>query len=179
MMSILNRRKYDPLWLYHEAQAIDPWPETPPEEGTSEVAAADILMQKGHRRVFRLSTWLPSLQDGIASVSFAQETNVVDQCRAAISSGMPVGFAIPWFQAFDEPKWTKARGWVIGGDPNSLGSIMGWHFICCFGARDQYDAFYLVNTWGFDYPIVKLPYETVEKKLAPEGSTFALIVDRV
>ncbi len=38
MMSILNRRRYDPFWLYNEAQLIDPWDDTPPESGTSEVS---------------------------------------------------------------------------------------------------------------------------------------------
>jgi hypothetical protein len=34
MMSLLNRARYAGRWLYREAQIVDEWAETPPEEGT-------------------------------------------------------------------------------------------------------------------------------------------------
>ena len=179
MMSILNRRRYDPLWLYHEAQKIDPWPDTPPGDGTSEVSGAEILIGQGHRRVFRGSTRLPELQDGIASVQWANPNSPVDELRACVANGVPFGMAIPWFSDFDSPVWTTARGWVIGEKhPYGIGSIRGWHFICSFGARDKYDAFDLVNTWGYDYPLVKIPYRVVEYLGKEYGAAFAVVVDR-
>lgn len=173
MMSILNRRKYDAEWLYRQAQLIDPWPDTPPGEGTSEASAADILMQKGHSRIWGGKTWLPRLQDGIGAVEWADS---VDTLRACILSKRPFGMAIPWYTNFDKPQWDQKRGWIIGeGD---LGSVRGWHFICSWGATDLLAMFRLVNSWGNDYPLVKIPYKTVER-LMGEGATFAVITDRV
>jgi hypothetical protein len=165
------------MWLYKEAQLVDPWPETPPEEGTSEQAAAQILITKGHRRVFRGSTWLPALSDGIEAVRFANPGNIIDEYRSALSLGIPVGLAFPWFTNFDNPKWTGSRGWVIGDGNDPLGSLRGWHFVCGFGARDKYEAGDIVNNWGYDYPIVKMPYRTMER-MADQGGTFAIITDR-
>jgi hypothetical protein len=49
MMSLLNRKRYDARWLYKEAQLVDEWGSTPPEEGTSVRAGMDILRKRGHR----------------------------------------------------------------------------------------------------------------------------------
>jgi hypothetical protein len=49
-LSLMNRSRYDGFWLYHEAQKVDPWEDTPPQEGTSVDAGCQILMSKGARR---------------------------------------------------------------------------------------------------------------------------------
>lgn len=49
-LSLMNRSRYDANWLYKEAQLIDPWDETPPEEGTSVEAGCKILKSRGARR---------------------------------------------------------------------------------------------------------------------------------
>jgi hypothetical protein len=46
MMSLLNRKRYNARWLYHQAQAIDEFP--PGTEGTSVRAAMDVLRTQGH-----------------------------------------------------------------------------------------------------------------------------------
>lgn len=50
-VSLMNRVVYDGFWLYREGQLVDPWAETPPEEGTSVDAGCQILFNVGHRRV--------------------------------------------------------------------------------------------------------------------------------
>ena len=50
-MSLLNVEYYDARWLYKEAQLIDSWEETPPEEGTDIDAGCRILFNRGHRLV--------------------------------------------------------------------------------------------------------------------------------
>jgi hypothetical protein len=175
MMSILNRRFYDARWLYQEAQKIDQWAETPPEEGTSAEAGANILLVKGHRRIWGGSSMIPRTSEGIAAVVWANPHNVVDEVRTKISEGVPAGMAINWYQNFDRPVWSEERGWVIGeGD---LGRVRGGHFVCIYGARDKYDCVDIVNNWGLDYPLVKMPYSTVER-LAMEAGDFPLILDR-
>lgn len=49
-LSLINRSRYDGFWLYHQAQIVDGFPETPPEEGTSVDAGCQILLTKGARR---------------------------------------------------------------------------------------------------------------------------------
>jgi hypothetical protein len=48
MMSLLNRKRYDARWLYHNAQLVDEWSDTPPAEGTSVRAACDVLRTQGN-----------------------------------------------------------------------------------------------------------------------------------
>lgn len=172
MMSILNRKKYDAYWLYQQAQLTDEFLDTPPGDGTSETAASKILIDQGHRRVWAGVSWPASKTAGIAAVRFASS---VDELRACILAGVPFGCAVPWYENFDAPQWTKSRGWVIG--EGLLGNVRGWHFICAYGARDSYGCFDLVNSWGNDYPLVKIPYSVVER-LMQEDATFAVVTDR-
>lgn len=47
VMSLINRKRYDAVWLYREAQAIDGFPL--PHEGTTGRAAMEILRARGNR----------------------------------------------------------------------------------------------------------------------------------
>jgi hypothetical protein len=75
MMSLLNRKRYDAGWLYHEAQRIDEWPGED-YDGTSVRAGMDVLRTEGHRRKFGPLTLPPSLDAGIKENRWA--TNVVE-----------------------------------------------------------------------------------------------------
>lgn len=162
-MSILNKRFYAARKLYLEAQFIDPWSDTPPEEGTSVVAGATILASQGHWRFARGVTFPIAAIEGIQSFRSAR---TVDDIRYAINSGVPVVFGIDWWSDFDSPVWGDfSKGgnrWWIGRNPLSLGNIRGGHCICCFGARDDIEAVTLVNSWGSNYPIVNVPYKTIQ-----------------
>lgn len=46
-MSLLNRRRYQPRWLYDACKKIDPWPG---QEGTAVRYAFDVLRNQGHVR---------------------------------------------------------------------------------------------------------------------------------
>jgi hypothetical protein len=90
MMSLFNRKRYDAPWLYHEAQLVDEWEETPPEEGTSVRAGLDILRTRGHRTVraggpgpvalvegIKANRWATSITDVLAVVGY-QDQGFVD-----------------------------------------------------------------------------------------------------
>lgn len=79
MMSLLNRKRYDARWLYQQAQLVDEWPDTPPEEGTSVRAGMDVLRAQGHRVVRGLVDSPPSVSEGISEVRWA--TSVDDALR--------------------------------------------------------------------------------------------------
>ena len=95
MMSLLNRQRYDARWLYRQAQLVDDWEDTPPEEGTSVRAGLDILRKIGHRRVrgFRVSE--PNPTDGIAANRWATD---IDDVLATI--GRSGADEIPWLNSW-------------------------------------------------------------------------------
>lgn len=64
--SLLNRKRYDGFWLYRQAQLIDEWTDTPPEEGTSVRAGLDILRTLGHVRLYGGRPSVASPAEGIA-----------------------------------------------------------------------------------------------------------------
>lgn len=177
MMSILNRMFYDAPWLYHEAQNRDEWSDTPPEEGTSVRAAMDVLRDVGHRRVLDGVSQAPLPAFGIAANRWATDVN---ELRTCIANGSPFVLGTNWYTNFDTP--TVKRIWFglvkeywIGEGP--LGSIRGGHAICCYAASDKRQAFGLVNSWGLSYPLVWMPYTTMQRLLNEQGEA-TVITDR-
>ena len=189
MMSILNRRMYDARWLYAQAQQIDEWPETPPEEGTSLRAAFDILRTKGHCRVYAGQTKPPSMSDGIAANRW---TTYVDEIRGAILMGIPVNLGINWYRQFSNPEQRPRLDdngrqirefgilrydWWIGAG-QFWGRVDGGHAITIVGNSDRRQAFGLMNSWGDSYPfIVWLPYAAMERLFAEDGEA-GIVTDR-
>ena len=174
MMSILNRRFYHARWLWNEAKKIDEWTYTNPGDnsGTSVRAAMDILRKTGHSRRFAGKFLPPALPEGIQENRWATS---VDEIRTAISKGNPVTFGINWYVNFDTPK-RRGNFWWIG--EGELGRVRGGHAVCIYGAADSMDAVAIVNNWGTTYPLVRMPYATVERLLEEEGEA-TLVTDRV
>lgn len=173
MMSLLNRRRYDPLWLYHEAQLVDPWDDTPPASGTAVSAACDVLRDKGHARYYDGVTHEPNLIDGINENRWA---TTVDEIRYSISQNIPVSIGIDWYRGFDTP--IHRTGGYFLPYPANVGTLRGGHCVCIYGASDQYQAFRFKNSWGRSYPLAMIPYKTMQFLLDAEGEA-SLVVDRV
>jgi hypothetical protein len=80
MMSLLNRKRYDPTWLWNEAKKVDEWPDTNPgdDNGTSVRAACDVLRTKGHVP-YRKGAYLskPILSEGISANRWATKADQV------------------------------------------------------------------------------------------------------
>lgn len=94
MMSLLNRRKYNPRWLWDQAKLIDEWPDTNPgdDNGTSSRAACEVLRSKGHVRwaanqaslsYQARDTLQPIEADGISVYRWA---TTVDEVRTVLAS---------------------------------------------------------------------------------------------
>jgi hypothetical protein len=79
-MSLIERTRFDAIWLYRAAQAVDPWPETPPEEGTNVPSAIDILRTSGHRRVLNGKVYEPTIRYGVATNRWATTVEDVTGC---------------------------------------------------------------------------------------------------
>jgi hypothetical protein len=83
-MSLIERKRFDAHWLYREAQMVDGWSDTPPEEGTSVRAAFDILRSRGHVRVVRGKTTLtPDMKYGVLRNRWARTVDEIVACLAA------------------------------------------------------------------------------------------------
>lgn len=81
MMSLINRKRYDAVWLYNEARQVDGFPM--PHEGTTVRAACSILKNSGHRVAHgKVSTSLSSSDplspaEGIAVYRWATRADEV------------------------------------------------------------------------------------------------------
>ncbi|MGW0196580.1 hypothetical protein [Nonomuraea sp. NPDC003201] len=173
-MSILNRPLYDARWLWDRAKEIDEWPDTNPgdNQGTSVRAAMDVLREQGHCRLFRGRRKEAALTDGIAANRWA---STVDEIRTSIAYGTPVVLGCNWYADFDTPREQGKEGpWIGRGD---LGRVRGGHAICVYRASDRLQAVRLVNSWGLDYPLVWMPYTTLQR-LIDENGEATLVTDR-
>lgn len=190
MQSILNRTKYDAIWLYREAQKVDEWDDTPPQDGTSLRAGFDVLRTRGHRQLRGLVSRPEDLQHGITANRWA---STVDEIRTAISEHIPVNFGINWYRQFSSPKQLprlddegfpltefgiQRYDWWIGRNDVQWGPVDGGHAITCVGASDLRQAFALCNTWGYAYPfLVWLPYDAMTRLLTENGEA-GIVTDR-
>lgn len=73
MLSHYNRRRYDPYFLYYEAQKIDEWPGEG-YEGSSVRAALDVARTLGAARISRGAVRPPDLAEGISANRWATDT---------------------------------------------------------------------------------------------------------
>jgi len=186
-------RRYDPLDLWNRAKLIDPWPETNPgdDNGTSVRAGYDVLRTVGPRIIavngIILSSetglpevsdkrYAPELAEGVVRTRWAQN---VDELRSGLSAGIPVTIGVNWYAGLE--RFTRKPGpfattehWIGEGD---LGRIRGGHCVCLYGASDKRQAFKVKNSWGRGYPLVWLPYRTMQRLLDEDGEA-ALATDR-
>lgn len=174
MMSILNRKLYDAIWLWENSKAVDEFPFTHPGDnnGTSVRAAMDVLRVVGHVPVIRNKERKPVLSEGIHRNRWAVK---VDQIRTAIANGIPVTFGANWYESFDTPEKRENRYWI---GHNNLGTVLGGHAVCIYAASDRLQAVGIVNSWGKFYPTLTwIPYKTVDL-LLKEYAEAALVTDR-
>jgi hypothetical protein len=173
MTSLLNRRRYDPLWLWNQAKVRDTIPETEfgDRNQTTLRAALDVLRLEGHRRVWGRHVAPPQLGEGIAENRWATS---VDQIRTSIESGVPVVLGVNWYASFNRPERVGNCSWIGRG---SLGRLLGGHAVCVYRASDRLEAVGLVNSWGDRYPLTMLPYATLDRLLREDGEA-TLVTDR-
>lgn len=183
MMSVTNHRqrllttgqdityRYEARWLYNQAQLIDEWPETPPEEGTSVRAGCDILRTVGHRRVQRGVVGDPLAIHGVSANRWA--TNV-DEMRAAIYAGLAVAIGVSWYNAFFAPYQQDSEPWISIPSGNK---VAGGHCVSIFRMSDRRQAFKFQNSWGSSYPPTWIGYDTMLRLLNEQGES-VVITDR-
>jgi hypothetical protein len=91
-----------------------------------------------------------------------------------LAGGTPVVLGVNWYGNFDHPAKKGSRWWIGEGE---LGDIRGGHCICVYRASDAMQAVGIVNNWGTNYPLVMLPYATLQRLLDEQGEA-TMITDR-
>jgi hypothetical protein len=74
VQTLLNRRRYDAPWLYHECKKIDGIPD---EDGTYLWCGLEVLRKQGHRRVIKGEDYPASPAEGISAYRWTQDANEV------------------------------------------------------------------------------------------------------
>lgn len=112
--------------IYHSAQLMDEWGDTPPEEGTSVLAGAKSSQGFGYLGEYR---WCFSLRD----------------LQLAIGYTGPVVLGVWWWSGMFQP---DSEGFIT-----PTGSRVGGHAILCNGFSVSKDRFLLTNSWGNDWGV--------------------------
>jgi hypothetical protein len=163
--------RYANRWLYLEAQLVDPWGDTPPEEGTSVEAAAKTLRNQGHRRVQsgKIGPVMP--EHGISAYRWAQNH---DEIRAALWANLAVAIGVNWYNAFFAPYQKDDELWI---DIPPGNQVAGGHCVCLYRMSDRRQAFRFMNSWGASYPPVWIGYDTMDRLINEYGEA-VVITDR-
>lgn len=164
--------RYASRWLYQEAQLVDEWADTPPSEGTSVRAGAEILNTRGHRRVQNSVIGAENLQHGISAYRWAVHH---DEIRAAIYAGLAVAIGIEWYDNFDTPKLINNERWIAS--EQNWGYLRGGHCVCLYRMSDRRQAFMIMNSWGGSYAPAWIPYSSLNQLLDNFGEA-VVITDR-
>lgn len=174
--------RFNPWWFWDQAKLIDEWSDTNPgdDNGTSVHAGYDVVRTRG---AVRLSSTVtegdypgPSALASLApdhqwSITSNQWATSVDAMRSCIARDQPVTIGVNWYSNFDNPVQVPVVNhteWYIGRG-SDLGTIRGGHCVCIYGASDARQAFRVKNSWGQAYPLVWLPYTTMQRLLDEDG----------
>jgi hypothetical protein len=163
--------RYASRWLYLEAQLIDEWGETPPEEGTSVRAGCEILRARGHRRVQNGVAGAVNTAHGISAYRWAQTH---DEIRAAIYGNLAVAIGVNWYGSFDAPFERDGERWISIA-PGSY--VRGGHCVCIYRMSDRRQAFGLMNSWNESFPPVWISYSDTDR-LIDEWGEAVVVTDR-
>lgn len=100
VMTLLNRKRYDAKWLYHEAQLIDEYSDTPPAEGTSVRAGLEMLRTKGAMAVVRGVDKGPFASDGISAFRWITDVEDIRKALGQSMSALTIPFLNSWGRSY-------------------------------------------------------------------------------
>lgn len=182
-------RRYDPLHVWRLAKDRDEWEQTRSDpdnnDGTSARAAYDVLREIGPRRARgtklgadgKVIVDRPGEPDPSEGIEVNRWAETVDEMRAAFAAGISgICIGTPWMSGFDVPRDKRAGRFTLPL-PAAVGRLRGYHETFLYGASDRLGGFLLKNSWGRDYPLVIMPYETMEWCFG-EWADAALVTDR-
>jgi hypothetical protein len=90
MMTLLNRKRYAAMPLYAEAQNVDEFTDTPPEEGTTVRAVCDVARREGLWLAHKAGATGPVLSEGIDTNRWAGSVSEIAACLSPGDAGQSV-----------------------------------------------------------------------------------------
>ncbi len=118
MMTLMNRVRYNPWWLWDQSKMVDEWPDTNPgdDNGTSVHAAADVLNRLGHVKWNSNQANLPVTDrdvlpaDPMAGISAFRWAESVDEIRGVLQSSLndelqAIPFLNSWGRYYPHITW--------------------------------------------------------------------------
>lgn len=169
--TINNKLLYDAAWLYNQGQLNDNDPETTPQaDNGGYVWAVFWAMQHlGLKKIGRSEK--PHLPDGTLSYYWGTSH---DDARAALSIKRPFVVGTVWYEEFMTPIKRDGAYWI--GTSKDLGKMLGGHAYCIYGCHDTGEYVEIVNSWGLQYPLVRMSYSTFDKVLS-QGGEMCISID--
>ncbi len=114
-MSHLNRKRYDPTWVWNEAKKIDEWEETNPgdDNGTSVRAAMDVIRTQGLKLARSEYSLDKSLPEGISAnrwtVNVDELLEFLDNAEYKERGAIP--FHNSWGKDYPKKVWMPCETW--------------------------------------------------------------------
>lgn len=140
------------LDLYHQAQLLDVYEDTPPAGGTSVLAGAKVVADEGHMPEYR---WAFGLDD------------VLD----TLSAHGPVVLGTNWYEGMFDP---DEDGFVY-----PTGAVAGGHAILIRGVAWKRGHVRLRNSWGRDWGLegdCRIRFEDLNRLLHEDGEACVPVV---
>jgi hypothetical protein len=131
--------------LYHRAQVLDDYPETPPEEGTSVLAGAKAATE---------AKWFSEYRWGFS----------LDDLCLAVGHHGPAVIGVNWYTGCMD---TDSDGFV-----HVTGDIEGGHAILCRGVNVKKRYFTLRQSWGHDWGVegdCRISFDDLDRLLHEQG----------
>lgn len=137
--------------VYRRAQELDGFPETPPQEGTSVIAGAKAMQERGLLGTYR---WAFGLDDLILAVGWKG----------------PAVLGVPWYEGMTR---VDAKGYA-----RVAGAVVGGHAILCNRVNVTGRFFGLSNSWGPGWGTrdawglggtCRVSFDDMERLLAEDG----------
>lgn len=144
---------YDYMALYCQCRKLMGDGACNKNAGATMQSVGRALQEWGGVRIIGGKKQPASTAEGIVSYSFGYDA---DSIRTALGNGIYIQIGIPVYQAMLSPKLirnavTGQNEYWIYWQTGSWGSMLGGHAMFSYWWSDQRNAFFLPNTWGFDW----------------------------
>jgi hypothetical protein len=138
--------------LYRSAQMVDPYPDTPPQGGSSTDAPFRVLRDRGHIREWR---WCFGVNDVLAT----------------LSGYGPVAVGTVWTEGMFEP---DRNGIISDG-----GSVAGGHAYELLGIDTGNQTVIGMNSWGNHWAVegtFRMTWEMLDRLLQRDGEAVTVVL---
>lgn len=145
---------FDYVALYCKCRALMNDPSCNKNAGATMQACGKALQNWGGVQIIDGKPQPANIDNGILSFSFGYSADAI---RTGIGNNIYIQIGISIYQAFLSPKQivnpiTGKLEWWVYWQSGAWGSMLGGHAMLTYWWSDQRNAFFLPNSWGYDFP---------------------------